>query len=280
MRNPSPARVTARLRKLSRPAGRFDAARYFRGGEALRFYNVGTNSVRSLARTIYLANREQWTLADAMQFADALIRDPYLETKAIGIEVVARYRRSFTPRMLPSWKRWLVGNFSANWATTDQMCGTLIGPLLVEYPRLIPVMRAWATHRNMWVRRASAVALIPAVRRGLALDVAYDVAKTLHPDREDLIQKAVGWMLRDAGKQDPARLERYLRTEGPSMPRTTVRYAIERFPDRKRLELLGATRPRAPKGAARQCGSRCRSIRDSRSAVSAAATPRAPPDPA
>jgi hypothetical protein len=119
MRNPSPARVTARLRKLSRSAGRFDAARYFRGGEALRFYNVDTNGVRALARTIYLANREQWTLADAMQFADALIRDPYRETKAIGIEVVARYRRSFTPRMLPSWKRWLAGNFSANWATTD-----------------------------------------------------------------------------------------------------------------------------------------------------------------
>jgi 3-methyladenine DNA glycosylase AlkD len=82
----------------------------------------------------------------------------------------------------------------------------------------------------MWVRRASAVALIPSFRRGLALDVAYDLAKTLHPDREDLIHKAVGWMLREAGKLDPARLERYLRAEGPAIPRTTVRYAIERFP--------------------------------------------------
>ena len=61
-------------------------------------------------------------------------------------------------------------------------------------------------------------------------------------DEEDLIQKAVGWMLREAGKADPARLERYLRQHGPAIPRTTVRYAIERFPPAKRLALLRATR--------------------------------------
>lgn len=231
------------MRKFSRPAGTLDAARYFRGDHGLRFLNVGTKNVRSLARAVYLANRADWNVDDAMRLADALIRDPYLETKAIGIEVIARYRRSFSPRLLPAWKRWLAGNFAANWATTDHICGALIGPLVADYPRLISLIRTWATHRNMWVRRASAVALLPAIRRGLALDTAYDVAKALHPDKEDLIQKAVGWMLREAGKQDPARLERYLRTQGPTIPRTTVRYAIERFPPAKRGALLTSTRP-------------------------------------
>ena len=50
-------------------------------------------------------------------------------------------------------------------------------------------------------------------------------------------------MLREAGKRDPARLERYLRAEGPAIPRTTVRYAIERFPEAKRRALLTSTRP-------------------------------------
>lgn len=201
--------------------------------------------MRSLARDIYIANRAEWDVDAALRLADVLIRDPYLETKSVGIEVVARYRRSFTPRLLPSWKRWLAGNFAANWATTDAICGALIGPLLAGHPRLIPQMRAWATHRNMWVRRASAVALIPAFRLGMGLDEAYDVAKTLHSDKEDLIQKAVGWMLREAGKQDPGRLERYLRAEGPTIPRTTVRYAIERFPAAKRRALLRSTRQSA-----------------------------------
>ena len=76
------------------------------------------------------------------------------------------------------------------------------------------------------------------------LDVAYEIAQTLHTDTEDLIQKAVGWALREAGKVDAQRLELYLRAAGPSIPRTTVRYAIERFSIVKRQSLLKATRAR------------------------------------
>jgi 3-methyladenine DNA glycosylase AlkD len=94
----------------------------------------------------------------------------------------------------------------------------------------------------MWVRRASIVGLIPRARRGESLDLVYGIAKRLHSDREDLIQKAVGWALREAGKTDPARLEHYLRTNGPAIPRTTLRYAIERFPETKRKALLTDTR--------------------------------------
>jgi 3-methyladenine DNA glycosylase AlkD len=248
MRNPTRSSVSAELRRLSRPSGAFDAARYFRGDHGLRFYNVGTKSVRSLARAIYLANRERWTVDVASRFADTLVRDPFLETKAIGIELVARYRRALAPRQLRTWKRWLSGGHAANWATTDAICSLLIGPLLVEHPQLIPLMLRWAVHRNMWVRRASAVALIPAIRRGTGLEVAYAVAQALRADKEDLIQKAAGWLLREAGKQNPARLERYLRAQGAAVPRTTLRYAIERFPAARRRTLLRATRQRSARG--------------------------------
>ena len=86
----------------------------------------------------------------------------------------------------------------------------------------------------MWVRRASVVGLIPRARRGESLDLVYDIAGRLHGDQEDLIQKAVGWTLREAGKTDLPRLERYLRANGAAIPRTTLRYAIERFPSRRR----------------------------------------------
>jgi len=235
-------RVVSALKKLSRPAGQFDASRYFRGAADLGFYNVGTTAMRALARSVYDRHRDEWTVDDAMKLADALIVDRHLEAKSVGIEVVARHRREFTPRLLPAWKRWLAKNHSANWATTDAICGTLIGPLIVQHPQLAVQMRAWARHPNMWVRRAAAVGLIPSVRQGVALDLGYEVAQQLHGDREDLIQKAVGWMLREAGKTDPARLERYLLANGPSIPRTTLRYAIERFSESKRRSLLKATR--------------------------------------
>ena len=241
------------LQGMAREAGAFDASRYFRGAGDLGFYNVGTAAMRALARSIHAAHRDDWSIDDAMGFADALITDRYLEVKAVGIELVARYRRQFTPKLLPRWKRWLARNHSANWATTDAICGVLIGPLLVQYPPLARNMAAWSRDRNMWVRRASIVSLIPAVRRGIALDLAYEVARALHADSEDLIQKAVGWTLREAGKRDADRLERYLRAQGPAIPRTTVRYAIERFPAAARC----LNRARGPR-AGMPCGYRAR----------------------
>lgn len=242
MKPPSHASISRALKRLSRPAGAFDAARYFRGGEDLRFYNTGTPRMRALARSIYDEHRDVWSVDDALRLASELIEDRYIETKAVGIEIVGRYRRDFSPLHLATWKRWLAGNHTANWATTDAICGMLIGPLLSEYPHLIREVQHWSRHHNLWVRRASAVGLLKPMSRGYGIDAAYDVAVALHRDTEDLVQKAVGWMLRDAGKYDAARLERHLRRHGPSIPRTTVRYAIERFPPAKRRELLAATR--------------------------------------
>ena len=244
--NPDVVRAAARaryaLKQMAQPAGDFDASRYFRGSGDLGFYNVGTSVMRGLARSIHMKYRDVWTVDDALAFAETLIADRHLEVKSVGIEVLARYRREFGPALLPIWKRWLARNLSANWATTDAMCGALIGPLMVAHPGLGPRLRVWSRDRNMWVRRASIVGLIPRARKGESLDLVYEIAKRLHADREDLIQKAVGWALREAGKTDPARLERYLRANGASIPRTTLRYAIERFPEATRRTLLVATR--------------------------------------
>ncbi len=234
--------VKRELARLARPAGVFDASHYFRGSGNLGFHNVGTPRVRAMARTIARIHAQTWGIDEALAFADALIVDRYLEVKGVGIETLACYRRQFSPKLLRTWRRWLAGDHSANWATTDAICGSLIGPLLVQYPRLAPKVAEWSTHGNMWVRRASAVGLIPLARKGEALDTVYKVARTLHPDQEDLIQKAVGWTLREAGKTDPARLERYLRANGPRIPRTTLRYAIERFAPATRAELLRVTK--------------------------------------
>ncbi len=226
------------LKRLSRPAGSFDASRYFRGEHALGFYNTGTQGMRALARSIHLAQRELWDVGEAMAFADLLIVDRFLEVKSVGIEVVARYRRDFSPALLARWKRWLAANHSANWATTDTMCGMLIGPLLVQHPELAVQMRGWSKDRNLWVRRASIVGLLPLVRARGEIDLVFEIAKRLHPDPNDLIHKAVGWALREAGKIDPRRLERYLQANVRVIPRTTFRYAIERFPASRRKALL------------------------------------------
>lgn len=94
----------------------------------------------------------------------------------------------------------------------------------------------------MWVRRAALVALVPLARRGQQLDLTYKLVEGLLNERVDLMHKALGWLLREAGKTDMPRLKRFLLRYGPAIPRTTVRYAIERHPLSERQALLRLTR--------------------------------------
>jgi 3-methyladenine DNA glycosylase AlkD len=255
------ARTRRTLRSQARSAAQFDASRYFRATGTLRFLNIGTPTVRQLGRAVARDHRGDWTVRDALAFADLLIRDRHLEVKGAGIETLACFHRAFEPAMLSVWKSWLAGGWSGNWATTDAICGMLIAPLLRAQPAEAARLRPWVDHRSLWVRRASAVGLVALARRGLALDQAYATAAALHGDPEDLIQKAVGWLLREAGTTDAARLSRYLREHGPSIPRTTVRYAIERFPPPVRRTLLLATRADSRSGAGKTATGRATKVR-------------------
>jgi 3-methyladenine DNA glycosylase AlkD len=239
------ARAIRELKAEARPPGEFDPSRYFRTTEPLAFLNVRTPIVRKLAREIAREHRATWTIEDAVAFTDRLIREAYLEAKGLGIEALGMRRREIGPRWLGTFKRWLADAHASNWATTDALCGTLISPLLLADPALVRSVASWVDHRSLWVRRAAAVSLVRLAARGLELDTAFAVATALRIDRADLIQKAAGWLLREAGRTDPERLERYLIANGPAIPRTTIRYAIERFPNAKRSALLAATkRPR------------------------------------
>ena len=85
-------------------------------------------------------------------------------------------------------------------------------------------------------------AFVKIARTGEHLDVAYALAELLLDNKEDLMHKAVGWLLRDAGKTDAVRLESFLLGHGPQIPRTTLRYTIEKFPEQRRQEILKRTK--------------------------------------
>ena len=130
------ARAKRELEAHARPAGAFDASRYFRTTEALGFLNIRTSVVRDLGKSIAKEHRDLWNVKDAVRFADVLIRDRHLEVKGVGVEALACFRRQFSPGILPTVKGWLAKNHSANWATTDSICGSVISPLLLAHPAL------------------------------------------------------------------------------------------------------------------------------------------------
>jgi 3-methyladenine DNA glycosylase AlkD len=244
----APASVARGIHRILKARGdRRTAAQasvYFKPHERIRTYGVSTPEFRRIERDLYQTIRNRWTVDDAFQFCDALVRAKYMESKAVGLLLLSRYKRNFTPAHLQSAKKWLEEQLCNNWALVDTLCPTVITPLLEKFPNLIGRVKKWSGSRNLWLRRSSLVSFIPLVRRGRALDDAYEVAETLFGDREDLIHKATGWMLREAGKTDPDRLRKFLLEHGPRIPRTALRYAIERFPEAERKQILVRTKSR------------------------------------
>lgn len=218
---------------------------YFKRDETVAFFGVGLPVVRRLARDVWRVQRDRWTVATAVRFCDLQIRQPEFEAKCVGVLVLARWHRAFPRSLLRTVRGWLGAGHGASWAAVDLVAPSLVTPLLERYPDLVPTVAGWTAARSLWVRRAAPVALVPLARRGQELDTAYAVAEALFDADEDLLHKAVGWMLREAGKTDQRRLERFLLRHGPHIPRTTVRYAIERFPEETRHRLLVRTRGRA-----------------------------------
>jgi len=216
---------------------------FFKEYEDVRFYGLSTPEARAVEREFFASVKGVWTLAEAVEFCDLMIRQPQLEAKQIGIELLGRFKRQFPDSLLKTIKQWLADNYSANWATTDGMCSVVVTPLVQQHPELIRQLKRWTKDENLWVRRTSAVAMVGLARRGQYLDDVYEIAEKLFGYPEDLIHKATGWLLREAGKTDEQRLESFLLAHGQRIPRTAVRYAIEKLPPGKRRELLARTKP-------------------------------------
>jgi 3-methyladenine DNA glycosylase AlkD len=198
--------------------------------------------VRALAAEMYILIKKDWHFPEALQLCAILFPRPELEAKSVAALIMIRYKKEFPPQLFSQVKKWLEQNYLDNWASVDTFCPEVMGTLLHRYPELVGEIKTWPEHRNRWVKRASIVSFLKLAKKEGFLDIIYKQAETLFPVDDDLIQKANGWVLREAGKRDMPRLERFLLKHGPAIPRTTLRYAIERFPEAKRRELLLRTR--------------------------------------
>lgn len=169
-----------------------------------------------------------------------MLHDPIHEFRLAGLlALVEAYKRAKGDRdRCHEIYEFYLANTSCcnNWDLVDLSSQYIVG----EYMLLTgddSIVRSLAKSDNMWERRIAIVSTLAQVRKG-QLVTAVDIATMLLDSQADLLQKATGWVLREVGKQDEARLRTFLDLHAATMPRTTLRYAIERFTPEQRKHYL------------------------------------------
>jgi len=118
-----------------------------------------------------------------------------------------------------------------NWAKCDTLCNHTLGSFIGQYPEYIGTLKDWTRSENRWLRRASAVTLILPARKGMFLEDVLQISDLLLKDKDDLVQKGYGWLLKEASKKHQEEVYDYIMKRKGEMPRTALRYALEKMPE-------------------------------------------------
>jgi 3-methyladenine DNA glycosylase AlkD len=169
--------------------------------------------------------------------AVALLQSKWHEVRLLALMIlVHQYERGGEPEREAIYRAYLANtNRINNWDLVDCSAHKIVGAHLRE--RDNSPLFALAKSESLWERRIAIIATLDFIRRNQFVDT-FLISEMLLGDRHDLIHKATGWMMREVGKRDQAVLERFLRKHSRVMPRTMLRYAIERFSPELRAKYM------------------------------------------
>jgi 3-methyladenine DNA glycosylase AlkD len=222
-----------RLKALGDPRVAEGSRRFFKTGpgeygEGDLFRGIRVPVLRRLAREC-----RSIPLPEAAR----LLGSPFHEDRLLALLLLVRlYSRGDVATREEIYRLYLKNTrFVNNWDLVDSSAEHIVGAHLRDKPRA--PLRRLVKSRVLWERRVAVMATFHFVKRG-EFGETLALARALLSDREDLIHKAVGWMLREVGRRDPAAEEEFLKEHCRRMPRVMLRYAIEKFPEEKRRRYL------------------------------------------
>lgn len=225
--------IRARLHKLGNKQKARFLQRFFKTGpgeygEGDLFLGVSVPELRKLAK-----HNHPLTTQEALQ----LLQSPIHEERVLALLLLIHiYSRGDEPTQEQIHELYLENTKHINsWDLVDISAPHIVGDFLMHKSKR--PLYVLARSSNLWERRVAIMATAHFIRQH-QFGETLKVSEALLADQEDLIQKAVGWMLREVGKRDLASAEGFLRKHYQQMPRTMLRYAIERFPEPKRQKYL------------------------------------------
>jgi len=213
---------------------RDSAQRFFK--EEVKFHGVKSAIVRKIA-TKYFREINGRDKKEIFGLCENLLETNYGEEAFIAFEWAYSLRRKYEQEDFQVFERW-VSEYVDNWAKCDTLCNHTLGTFIEMYPEYIKNLKVWAQAGNRWLRRASAVTLILPARKGDFLKEVLEISDILLKDKDDMVQKGYGWMLKEASKKHQDEIFCYVMSNRAEMPRTALRYAIEKMPEELRRKAM------------------------------------------
>lgn len=234
---PTAAAVRRQLKTMANPEKAAFFPRFFKAGpgeyaEGDKFIGVIVPNQRKVAKQFRDLPQTE---------IDKLLKDPVHECRLTGLLIlVGQFERSKDQAQRKSIMQYYLSRTDAvnNWDLVDSSAHKILGKWLVDRKDR-RVLDRLAKSKNMWEQRIAMVATYTLIKNG-ELDDTLRLAEKLLSHKHDLIHKAVGWMLREAGKQDDKVLLAFLDQHAHRMPRTMLRYSIEKLSDARRKKYLAA----------------------------------------
>lgn len=245
MARKTPAYIAAFIRRVIKDGGSaphsIEVQRFFKEEVASRGWY--THELRKLAVRFRRQMVHDYGMDFALQVSDKLFSGRVLEEKIFAVLMLQGQTRSFGVKEFSLFESWL--ERVSSWADHDGLVHYLIGPMIQADPRRTKAVFRWAKSRNCWHRRAAAVALIHSVRKREAFEQVQKLTGVLLKDSDDMVQKGLGWLLRETAKADPQRAVPYLMKIRERAPRLVLRTACEKLTMAERTPILGAKNARA-----------------------------------
>jgi 3-methyladenine DNA glycosylase AlkD len=227
-------RVRMDLQRSSDEKVRASGSRFFK--EEVRMYGVKTAVATRIGKEHFKAVRHQ-SKSEIFALCEELWRSGVMEESFIASQWAYALRDRFEPGDFDIFEHW-VNDYVSNWAACDTLCNHTGGELVMRFPEVLPRLFSWAESPNLWTRRAAAVTLIIPARRGMFLPEIFRIADILLHDSEDLVQKGYGWMLKAASETHGQEVFEYVMRRKNEMPRTALRYAIEKMDKQMRAQAM------------------------------------------
>jgi len=196
--------------------------------EKIKIYGVRSSIVRRIANE-YFKEIKNLDKKEIFNLCEELLKTNYNEEATIAFSWCYKIKERFEKEDFRIFESW-VKKYLTNWAMVDDFCTHSAGFLVMKNPDLINRLKEWTKSNNIWVRRASAVTLIHPVKRKKHLNESFLISDLLLTDKEDLVQKGYGWLLKEASNNYQKEVLDYVLKNKKKMPRTALRYAIEKMP--------------------------------------------------